>query len=528
MAKLADIIQGKGLSLIPQLHLQQVDLFLWRKGIELYPAFDSDNTRAAFLQKLWKENKTSLYLTDIWEKGAISGSILLYVRPNGKSYRLNYYQKEEFKPYFNADGDLETVVINTTYQVESDRGGETTRYSKIRITTNSIEKWDSDRNISDSSVPDSVTPNPYETIPCVIIDNKPCGAGKRGKNEFAGLEGQIESHDWQVDQVHGNLEFFGGPIFYSSRSKQEMTEAGMIEERHSVAAAAGYGSTRSHERIKARRIFDNLEEGEQIGFASPEPINGENLEFINNFALKIRTALGSVDESEIRATKNGTSFEIRTILGRTIQTANRRAESYLTFGIAQAYSLMLQMAEHDGLLAKLGHDYDVHWRYLGDVFQESPSDLLTKSIVCRNLLRMGVNVKECLRFLFPDKRDGELETLLKEGFAYEFLNGIATVARTLATAKDPESGEYAIAIDTFIQEVLDGRPSDQSQEISHPGDSNSETSREDMASPDGVRHARRGNTKHSTNNRNSTSHTTDTPSSNSPNSTTTQLPQPTI
>jgi hypothetical protein len=472
-----------------------VDLFLWRKGIELYPAFDTDNIRATFLQKLWKENKTSLYLTDIWEKGAISGSILLYIRPNGKSYRLNYYQKEEFKPYFNADGDLETVIINTTYQVESDKGGEETRYSKIRITANSIEKWDSDRNIADSSVPDSVTPNPYEMIPCIVIDNKPCGMGKRGKSEFDKLEGQIESHDWQVDQVHGNLEFFGGPIFYSSRSKQEMTEAGMIEDRHSVAAAAGYGSTRSHERIKARRIFDNLEEGEQIGFASPEPINGETLEFINNFALKIRTALGSVDESEIRATKNGTSFEIRTVLGRTIQTANRRAESYLTYGIAQAYSLMLQMAEHDGLTAKIGNDYDVHWRYLGDVFQESPSDQLTKSIVCRNLLRMGVNVKECLRFLFPDKRDGELETLLKEGFAYEFLNGIATVARTLRSAKDPESGEYAIAIDTFIQEVLDGRPSDQSQEISHPSDSNPQTSRTSMASPNGIHHARRGNSR---------------------------------
>lgn len=458
MATIRNIVEGKGLSLIPQLHLQQIDLFLWRKGIELYPVEDKENMRQRFLQKLWKENKTSLYLTDIWEKGAVSGSILLYVRPNGKSYQLGYYQAGEFKPYYNADGELETVIILTDYQVESDKSGETTRYSKIRITAQSIEKWDSDRNISDSSVPDSLTPNPYGFIPCVVIDNKPCGLGKRGKNEFAGLEGQIESHDWQIDQVHGNLEFFGGPIFYSSRSKQEMTEAGMIEERHSVAAAGGYGSTRSHERIKARRIFDGLEEGEQIGFASPEPINAENLEFINDFARKIRTALGSVDESEAQATSQGTSFELKTILGRAIQTASRRAESYLTFGLATAYSLMIQMAEHDGVLERISDNSSVNWRHLGDVFQESPQDLLTKSIVCRNLLRMGVNVEECLRFLFPEKRDNELNDLLKDGFAYEFLNGVANVSKTLLSAKDPETGEYAIAIDDFIKGVLNDRP----------------------------------------------------------------------
>ena len=456
MAKLRDIIIGKGLTLIPQLHLQQVDLFLWRKGIELYPEQDENNVRADLLRSLYTLNRTSLYLTDIWNKGAKGGSILLYVRPNGKNYRLNYYTASEFQPAYNADGDLDSVTIETTYSSPQDR------YIKIILTSERISKWDSDRPISDLSAPDTITPNPYGFIPAVIIDNKPCGVGKRGLDEFSALAGQIEAHDWLLDQVQGNIEFFGGPIFFSSRSRAEMTEAGMIEDRHSVAAAGGYGERRSQARIKARRIFDNLEPGEQIGFASPEPIDGKSYEYIQQFARSIRAALGSVDETEAASTSQGSTYELKTILGRVIQTAARRAESYLTFGIAQAYSLMLQMAEYDGVIPTIGHNHTVKWRYLGDVFQESPQDQLTKSIVCRNLLRLGVNVKECLRFLFPDKRDSELDDLLSEGFAYEFLNGIANVASTLTNAKDPVTGEYAIAIDEFIQEVIRGRPAAES------------------------------------------------------------------
>lgn len=433
--------------------MQQIDLFLWRKGIELYPQADRDDIRLRFIERVWKHNRTSLYLTDIWEKGAISGSVLLYVRPNGKSYKVSYYPANEFVPYYNGDGDLETVVINTSHQGEDRK----TNYSRLRIKPGVIEKWSSEREIVNNSVPDSVTTNPYGLMPCVVIDNRPTGPGKRGRGEFSQFKGQIEDHDWKLSQVNGNLEFFGGPIFYSSRSQQEMTEAGMVEQR-SVAEAGGYGGSQHTERIKARRIFDNLEPGEQIGFATPEPITPENLNFINQTARQIRAALGSVDEGEASATSTGTSFELKTILGRAIQTASRRAESYLTFGIAEAYSLILQMAEHDQVLPVISPETTINWRHLGDVFQETPQDTLTKSIVGRNLLRLGVNVEECIRYLFPGKRDNEIEALLENGFAYEFLNGVANVSKTLLGAKDPQTGDYAIAIEEFIQETLDARP----------------------------------------------------------------------
>jgi hypothetical protein len=46
----------------------------------------------------------------------------------------------------------------------------------------------------------------------------------------------------------------------------------------------------------------------------------------------------------------------------------------------------------------------VSWRWMGQVFEDSPDDVLQHSIVVRNLQELGVDSIEALKYLFPRKR----------------------------------------------------------------------------------------------------------------------------
>lgn len=456
----SEILKGNGISLVTKLHLAQLSTLFIKKGIELVPSADDEYaTRAKFLAASFTRNQTHLHLDDIWRKGAITGAVLLYIRPNGENYRLHYYSAKEFKPYFNIDGDLVQVDLKGEYL----RGDERI-YTLIRINLFTITQWESGIGI-DTSLPGVITDNPYGFLPCVLINNKSNGIGKLGRSEFDGSEHAIVEHDWLVNQVHGNLGFFGSPIVVTSRSAVELREANILITPD-VASSGGYypgsGYTqRNKERIKLRSIIDNFESGETFAFTTPQAIDSEAINTIADYARQLRIVLGSVDEGSLTSSVGvmRQPEELRSALAFAIATASKKATIYFTYGIAAAYSLMLQMAETDKILPSISRDKTVNWRYLGDIWWKSSRDVLHDSIVGRNLLRLGVNVRETLRTIYPEKNDSELDDLLRGGFAYEFLNGISQVASTLKGAQK-EDNSYALAIETYISEVLDGRPQD--------------------------------------------------------------------
>jgi len=444
MADISQILRGEGQTLIPQLHIQQIGVFLWRRGIELLLLEDDDGgSRKKFLDNLFERNKTSLYFQDIWERGAKTGEILLYIRPWGNGYTFKYYDATQFEPFYDDDNQLERVVIRSVSE-----GGAT---KVLELSRDRVEVWEG--RSPEEFAPDFSMTNPYGFVPAVVVGNRPVMDG-RGKSEFYGLTGQIEQHDWQIDQVHGNVEFFGGPIFYSSRSQSEMIEAGLVRSYHSVAEEGGYGYRRSEQRIKARKIISGLEEGEEIGFVTPTPIDESALNFIEKYESDLRTALGGINE---RTPPNDGLFndmDVRLRFSLPITTAYRRANSYITYGIVELYRLALDMATQDGFIPPVEDDRIV-WRYSGDVFPDTASTQLTKSIVSRNLIRLGVNLHDAIQHIFPEKREEEIDKLLKGGFAYELFNGVSQVGSRF----NPENSQDLIdTLKTIILEgVEDGR-----------------------------------------------------------------------
>lgn len=441
----------KGLSsLVPELHLQQVGLFLFKKGIELY-LLREDKVSNKFLQKMWNYNKMPLLLIDLWRIGALTGEVLLYIKPLEDGYKIIYYSANQFEPEYDDNFDLKSVIIRSTKFISKDKKqGEI-----VRINEDKIEVW-RDRDLSYS--PDEVIENPYGFLPCVIIQNNPV-LGGRSTGEFERFEHLIEQHSWGVQQLNSNLEFFGGPIFYSSRSKSEMIEAGIIEDRSSISAEGGYRHplpTRG-QRVKARRVISGLEEGEQLGFTTPTPVDKSMVDSIDNFGKELRMALGGVPDLDLVA-NSGSLFDFQYRYSQVYITASRKAITYIDFGVVKCFEILMRMANFDGLINIVDEDNEIKWRYLGEVFPDTVNNVLTKSIVSRNLLRLGVSLESSLRHTFPDKTDDEIRELLRGGFAYELVDGVASIAQKLK--------EYDnINMEDFINSLINSEVANESRKF---------------------------------------------------------------
>jgi hypothetical protein len=111
-------------------------------------------------------------------------------------------------------------------------------------------------------------------------------------------------------------------------------------------------------------------------------------------------------------------------------------------------------------------DRTIKWRFLGEVFPDTPFDQQTKSIVGRNLSELGISTIHILRYIYPDKTDRELE-LLTQGDGYPFraitqavnsfnqLLGIHQQAETIPTYSNPDIPEERLSDRLGTLELLE-------------------------------------------------------------------------
>ncbi len=234
-----------------------------------------------------------------------------------------------------------------------------------------------------------------------------------------------------------------------------------------------FGSDTMIGGLRVPRIIANVEATDRVSYLTPDPVNGD----MNRYALllreEIRTALGGVDEISVSA--GATATEIKSLMGRAQATALRKNTSFLTYGFCRLLEMMIYhqeqifresyaivkgmkpptppeeeteeaMAAFQAKVAKYeakledsitkdllegkipsgvyglppDGDRDVKYRFMGDVYEDTPVDVQQKSIVVRNLQEMGVDTVEALRYLFPDKTESERAEMLK-GFPFRMV-----------------------------------------------------------------------------------------------------------
>lgn len=470
---------GNSESLVVQNHLAQLKLFGIRQGVELYPEQDDDNqVRRKFIDALYKSNKVDLFLDVWWDWLLCKGQICFYLRPTGTSYRLYAFDKDQHKAYYNADGDLNEVVIVYSYQQRNESMPGQDKWIRLRITDTEIETYETDHKpefdyqMHQMAAPKTAV-NTLGFIPCVVVPNYIRAAGQQGVGEFEWLRSQIESHDEMLRSIKQNIKFFGNPTLVSSRSIGELTESGIgIEEASSnqrtVSSASGfYGSTNSTAKhdpmgngsgdssLRIRRVVGRVAGDERFGYISPDPVSPDHSRYAAEYRENIHTALGGVDPLGINT--GATAYEIKSLYGRTAATAKKKAGHLYTHGLCQLFEMALGAEEKlfkasiatalstekemvspenvtDAIamealtnpelqkaLAKgnwqpvglppLG-DRTIQWRWLGPVFEDSPQDILQKSIVVRNLEEVGVETLKALEFLFSEKTEKERLAML--------------------------------------------------------------------------------------------------------------------
>ena len=165
------------------------------------------------------------------------GQGLFYFRPNGDSYQILYFPKESYRAYRDQAGELESVVLIYSFNVQqtnvldsypnqNGRGGKK-KWIQLKVYKDRIEQTISDEKIefdNQQGMMPFKMPGATETlvntlgyIPAVeVFNHMDCTGEANGTGEFDWLSHQIMYHDELVRNVRKNMKFFGNPTLVHS------------------------------------------------------------------------------------------------------------------------------------------------------------------------------------------------------------------------------------------------------------------------------------------------------------------------
>lgn len=454
-------------SLVKRNHIELMCRFITGGGTEFLPRKDPIGNRKPFVGHLVHANELEVRLRQLVRWMIEDGRFLLYLQPNGRSYRIHSYAKHHYKAERNSDGEIERVTIIYSYKFKIPGARvPVDRWIKLVITDAEIWQVESDHKPTfeddqDIQIPDvAPIPNVFGFVPCVEVLN-PASAG-RGESDFTGLEDQLEAHDTMAAAILDNLEYFSRSPFVTTRDAEEVEEHLFTDEsknnRNSVAYASGFrrkkdGTLRTRKQLK--RVIGGVEEGELFEQLRINPLPGDLLVYANEYEGKLRAALGGIAEGNIE-----TATETRILYGGVEVTAREKRESLYTYGICKILEMALTAEEAIwlessrtartpeeaiGLQPAFDEFAKSVTREVGyrtaPVFVPTTKDVQDRSIVGRNLQRLGVDVKETLRQVYPDKNDDELAQMVGAGgLPVEYLNDVMATMQTLLSLMDPLTG----------------------------------------------------------------------------------------
>ena len=258
------------------------------------------------------------------------------------------------------------------------------------------------------------------------------------------------------------------PTISSQAGFAPMTGGAMHSTRVSQPYAAGADG-----QIKVPRVIANLEPTDRVQYMTPDSVSGDQNMYVKSYRSEIRLALGGVDDLDINLAS--TAYEIKTLYGRVAATAEKKCAALFTYGLCRLFGMMISHEEEmfrKSFAAAIGleepvmplpeeyqedpeaflKEYEkyqkknqkfitqreesiratlesgnmplgviglipdgstkVSWRWMGEVFEDSPDDVLQHSIVVRNLQELGVDSIEALKYLFPQKTEEERAAML--------------------------------------------------------------------------------------------------------------------
>lgn len=487
MAVLEEILRNRGETLVVHNHLQQQLTFVRGTGIVFYAVKDQGNLRKTLIDSIDRASRLKVQIKQMAIRLMKWGRVLLYLRPVGNGgYRIQNYPKDQYRCYYDATGDLESVVI--IYSYKKRRPGEKARdaWIKIRITATTIERLESDAQpdfdidpAPEASPTLSLMPNTLGFIPCVEALNPAPASEDEGISDFEPLRTRIEAHDDLTEAALDNTYFFATSPIITNREASEVSQAlGLndsptkaIGSEESPSWAAGFRDpadvplkvtgrkSRRNRRLKqVLGGFDATED--QIQQLQINALPANQTLYLDGYERQLRESLGGILERGIE-----TATESRVVYGKVAATAREKQDALFTYGLCPLLEMAI-LAEESIFAASGGQegieaidpDRSVAWR-AGEVYAPTANDVNLRSITARNLMKFcGVSAREATKFVFPEKSEAELDGMVGDGgFPSDYLataiQMFVQLAQTIdpltqLPVTDPESGAplYALLI----------------------------------------------------------------------------------
>ncbi len=312
------------------------------------------------------------------------------------------------------------------------------------------------------------------------------------------------------DLIESGDESSFKPTISSQAGFAPMTGGGM----HSSRVSQPFGGSSIDGQIKVPRVIANLEPTDRVQYMTPDAVSGDQNTYVKNYRSEIRLALGGVDDLDINLAS--TAYEIKTLYGRVAATAEKKAKSLFTYGLCRLFGMMIMHEEEmfrksfavaiglEEPVMPLPEEYQddpeafskelekyqkknqkfitqreesiratlesgnmpmgvvglipdgsskVSWRWMGQVFEDSPDDVLQHSIVVRNLQELGVDSIEALKYLFPQKTEEERAAMLS-GYPFRMvqqtqqsINSFIGLLGSLYQLPHPQTPDMPLASD---------------------------------------------------------------------------------
>ena len=274
--------------------------------------------------------------------------------------------------------------------------------------------------------------------------------------------------------------------------------------------------------LRVPRVIANVEAADRVQFITPDPVSPDQMNYAQMYQEMIRSALGGVDDLSISSgatafevrtlygrvsatAKNKCRDLFEYGLCRIFTMMVVHEETLFRESLAKAIGLekpepvleenlppdlppekveKIKLA-YEGALTKWRQavaaatqqiketgevppsvvglipdgDARIDFRWMGEVFPDSPQEILQNSIVCRNLQELGVSSIEGLQYLFPQKTPEERAAMLS-GYPFRMVEAtqrsigiFMDILRGMFQVPHPQQPNFPLAADPNLDLV---------------------------------------------------------------------------
>lgn len=361
----------------------EIERFSFDLGVQFsIPEAEPEEPRYNLLQQVVKSNKLTDLMPFAFERGAVTGSVLMVFRPHeDRFYEILSYERGEYMPL--EDGGW-------AIQYKGDDG----YWTRFAVTPTAYEYYDRTKfPASQWRLTKSIT-HSYAEVPAIEIAHKFSGHRPEPTPGFDWISLELSAEI--VSQTLASaaaFNYLGAPWVVGPDPEQLREE---LAQRSQVLS----GSTSTE-----------FQDTAILGAGGMPPHHAEFMDKLSQaFADHMR-----VNWVPSKPPGDTSSLTLRLLYSKTIKAADRVAETYLG-GVSKLLECILKAAAIDGVLADVTPtdpgSHRVRFDYEEELFAPTPAEKASLLGVVQSLIELGIRPQVALQEYYGSRTEEEIDELL--------------------------------------------------------------------------------------------------------------------